>query len=157
MKRRFIAVILFLSAMLFSGCSLVNMDVWVNEESLKVMLPFLFPTKGITISSDGIISISTDIEDNKFSYVVLQLWEENNNTCIMDITSTTNGKQNGVYIHRLESGTYIIKLKANSNKQDEAVTLKVRLVEGEEYAYSFNVKSFNDKQVTISDFIFEKR
>lgn len=150
MKNRVIAVILLLTIVFFSGCSVISVD----KASARGILPFLCPSDGTTISEDGTITMTTDVEDNRFSSVVLQLWTDSPKTHIMNIASSNAGKEDGIYTHEEETGSYVITLKGNSNKQDEGVEVKVYLVKGKSYVYSYDVKAFGEKEITIESFVF---
>ena len=149
MKKRVIAVSLLLTIVFFSGCSVISAD----KASARGILPFLCPTEGTTVSNDGIITMTTDVEDNRFSFVAIQRFTDEMKY-IDDITNSKLGKNSGVYKHELESGNYIIVLKGNTNKKDESVNIKVHLLQGKSYVYSYNVKTLSDETIVIEDYTF---
>lgn len=149
MKKHILILVLVLALTLLSACSVISIKAG------RGVVPFLVPTQGATVEKDGTIKLNTSVEDNRFSFVVLQLWTDAPEKYIEDITSSVEGTNDGVYVHEQETGTYVLRLKGNSNKQDESVGLRVYLVKGESYVYSYNVTSFGEKAITIQDFILE--
>lgn len=148
MKKSALIFFVAMFLLMLTGCSVLGV------KTSNGIVPFLFPSAGTTVGTDGEIHFSTSVEDNRFNSVVLQLYSDSPVTHLLNITSCTDGKQSGVYTHEYDTGDFIMTLKANSNLRDEAVNLKIHLVKGNSYVYSFNVKTFNEKEVTITDFAF---
>lgn len=148
MKKRVLILVVVLALALLSACSVISVKAGKN------IVPFLFPTGGATVEKDGTVTIQTDVEDNRFSYMVLQLYSDAPKEFIENITTSNEGKHSGVYTHENETGSYILTLKANSNKQDEGIDLRVFLIKGETYVYSYDVKSFNETSIVIKDIAF---
>ena len=116
----------------------------------------LIPSDEAIINDESII-LKTTTEDNQFSFVALQLWTDAPKDFLYNIRTSEQsmlGKQRGSYVHQLESGVYIVTLKANGNIRDEGVDLRVYLKKGKIYMYSFDVYSFNDKEVCFQEFSF---
>ena len=142
--------ILILAMMLFlSGCS------FHENGSSNDITSFLFLTDGTKVSEDGSIRMHTALEDNRFSYITLQLWTDVPSLHIMNISTATEGKQTGLYMHKLETGYYIIRLKANSNEKDESAFARVMLIKGRSYTYSYNIEELGEKSALISGFKFK--
>lgn len=147
MTRRVLLIFVVILCIFSTSCSLNN--------SSDNITSFLFPTDGVVIDEAGDIQLSTSLEGNRFSYVALQLWTEIPSLHIMNISTATEGKQTGLYMHKLETGCYNLILKANSNKKDEAVSVRVFLIKGRSYTYSYDVKELGEKSALVSDFKFK--
>lgn len=148
---RFI-ILITLIALLFSlpGCAIKEKDISRGIQS------FLFPTAGTVVDEDGTIQIETSLDGNRFSYIVLQLYEDGFQKHLKNIDKSNEGKSTGLYYHKLPTGYYMITLKANSNLADEGVNSRVFLINGASYTYSYNVIELEEKLAVIKDYSFRK-
>lgn len=109
-------------------------------------------SSGVNIEDDTIF-FTTEHRQNSFNQIGVQLYDETNNEYLTTFYSAySEGRVEETYIHDMESGWYIIRLKVNSNLQDEYVDAMAYLIEGEEYHYSFNIDELSDKTVKISEY-----
>lgn len=97
----------------------------------------------------------TSLFGNRFSSVNLQILDGTTNAFVKTVFSAYgSGEYNDSFIHTNESGWYIIRLKANSNKKDEGLDILVYLVKGERYYFSFDVSELTSHKVCIKRFKF---
>lgn len=101
------------------------------------------------------ITMTTDLKENRFSYVVLQKYDAETGAHVGDISvADAADSVIGEFVHEEESGWYTICLKANSNIKDESVNVSAFLSKGERYFYKFTVNSLKQDEVIISDYEF---
>lgn len=109
---------------------------------------------GANVSRNN-ITFTTDLKDNEFNRVNIQIYESVTNIYLGEIINVkSRGEYSNVYVHNCESGLYKIRLKINSNLKDEYVDATAYLIQGNEYHYSFTVSEMKKKSVSISDYIF---
>ena len=108
-----------------------------------------------TSYKENIIEFITDVEDNQFNAVVMQLYDIETGEYIAPIGSwSSTGDVNTIYKHEYDSGWYWIRLKVNSNKQDEYIDGYTYLKQGEAYYYSFHIDKLEEQEAMISDYSF---
>lgn len=101
-----------------------------------------------------VIELKTEMINNAFNSVALQLYDANTKKFMGNIATTnTEGKCASVYVHDLPSGKYKLTLKANSNLSDESVSCFVNLVKGNAYCYAFTVNKLSSKNCRITNYI----
>lgn len=108
-------------------------------------------SKGVS-NKDNQYFFKTEVEDNHFNVIHLQLLDGSGNYIGLLDTIDKLGIHEGSFVHTLDSGWYWIRLKANSNRADEAVDVLAYLEGNKRYNYSFNVKRLQEKKIIISDF-----
>ncbi|MBR4267251.1 MAG: hypothetical protein IKQ46_14445 [Bacteroidales bacterium] len=112
-------------------------------------------SNGVNLS-DTIWTYTTNVEDNKFSWIGIQLHNLRTENHELISYASDKGCYSGFYVHNQESGEFEILIKANSNLSDEMIRFKVFLKEGEAYYYRYNVNSFSEKHIEVdSRFTFE--
>lgn len=95
----------------------------------KEFITGLTASEGVTFDSDSRLYIfTTSTEGNEFTSVELQLFT--NTWDYVDILSSAGAvsENSGAYVHTGADGTYILRLKCNTNLQDEYVYVPVELV-----------------------------
>lgn len=104
-------------------------------------------------STDNGYVFTTTVEDNSFNGVEWQLftseWEY-----ILNISTQLAGVKDGDYTFPYESGNYVIRYKANSNKKDEAVSKTLYLEKDVTYHYVAVVESLEPQRVVVSNVAF---
>lgn len=87
-----------------------------------------------------VFTFTTDVEDNVFNSIVLQIYNNDTGEFYLNAYSTTTiGTHFGSYTHDFDSGIYKVRLKANSNLKDECVDYIVNLEKGKTYGFAFDV------------------
>lgn len=128
---------------------------WYGTPTVRIlseMIVDLIRTDSASID-DSVITFSTSEKDNEFDHVAIQLLDDSWNVCQDGIFDTDErGLHEGSYIHELESGTYVIRLKANSSKLDECVAQTVHLTQGSVYHWSFYLQSLDEKECRVQGF-----
>lgn len=109
-----------------------------------------------TSEKEGTYTFTTNVEDNRFNSVIVQLYDEGGAplTCI-DIASGI-GQRVGVYYHDEDSGVYKLNFRANSNKSDEYIQELLWLEKGGVYKYSYSVNAFGVNKICISEVSFSE-
>lgn len=126
--------------------------VETDDYMMKELKTEITVTEGVK-QEDNVTSFTTDVEGNQFNAVNLQLYDAKTGEYIDRICSNLSiGYMNGIYEHNLESGLYLIKLKANSNLQDEYVETRVYLTKGKKMSYSYLINTLDGKYVEVSDY-----
>lgn len=141
-----------------------NVTVYIEEyDGKKIYVPLkaisaevftdkLLASEGTKLSGDT-YTLTTDIVGNKFNQIVLQLYNAETGEYINSLNSTDQvGAVQGTYIHTGQSGWYTLRLKVNSNLQDEYVDCLAHLVNGSKYYYSFSVNSLSEQEANLSNF-----
>lgn len=113
-------------------------------------------TDGVIQLEDGSYEYSTNVEENVFSYIVLQLYNPEDDT-YSSINTSTGGRSSETYIHQLNSGEYYIILRANSNKLDEYIQYKCQLKEGAKYKFEYVVDEFSSTKIKLHNFSFKEQ
>ena len=99
--------------------------------------------------------LETKIIGNRFNMVNVQLLDYNTGEFITTVSSTAElGTHEKAYIHTLPTDWYIIRIKANSNIQDEGLDIVAYLTQGRQYYYSFDVPELSEKKVVIANYEF---
>lgn len=95
----------------------------------------------------------TSLKDNIFNSVNIQLINGvTGEYCGQIMSTSTTGIYTSSYFHDNETGWYRVRLKANSNLQDESIDVLAYLEKGEIYFYSFNLNSFDNRRVVIENY-----
>lgn len=124
----------------------------LRAKSVELFTDELVASEGTKISEDT-YTLTTNIKDNKFDQIVLQLYNSETSEYISALHSTDKvGTVNGMYTHNKEDGWYIIRLKVNSNLKDEYVECKGYLGNGLTYYYSFSVDDLSEQEASLSNF-----
>ncbi|MBR5417889.1 MAG: hypothetical protein IK109_07680 [Clostridiales bacterium] len=119
------------------------------------LLGKLTSTSGTRIGSDGSIVMTTDLVDNRFNAVILMtLSSDVPGQFSIAANETGTGTMHGYYCHTIDSGSYRVILKANSNKSDEMVEFTADLQQYALYEYSFEIVSQDSKRVEIRNLQF---
>ena len=117
-------------------------------------------TEGVSQSKKGVVSFETNIEDNIFSYVLIQLQNSKTDEYMEPLglkrTSDHDSFELEKYVHNAESGQYIVRLRANSNLSDEYIAFSCTLTKGETYYYGYLLNQFLSNEAETSDFFFGK-
>ena len=96
----------------------------------------------------------TDVPDNKFNAVNMQLIKNGTGEYLGPIVSVGIGIKNGFYMHQNETGEYVVRLKGNTNLKDVSIDFGVYLVKGRRYKYNYNVISIEEKNVVLKNYSF---
>ena len=108
-----------------------------------------------TSEENGTLFFTTDVEDNAFSSVILSLMGEESE--VTEIArATAPGTYKGYYCHFSPSGEYRIKLRGNSNLQDEYAYYYCELDQSALYEYSFEVVEMDTQNIVIRDLQFKQ-
>ena len=98
---------------------------------------------------------STELKGNRFNAVGLQLLAGDSGRYLSPIRSIkTTGAFYGSYMHKEDSGWYLIRLKGNSNQKDEYADFLSYLVRGETYQYAVSVSELSRRKIVIDSFEF---
>lgn len=108
-------------------------------------------TSGVS-KKDEITSYSmhTDVDGNEFNMVSLQLYNAETGEHIQDILGTGEGEIYSRYEHELDSGRYLLKIRGNSLKADEEITITMYLKHNDVVDFSFSVDKLESTQIDIS-------
>ena len=107
---------------------------------------------GTETDEDGRNRLTTNIDGNCFSSVILQLRSCEDDTFIDPIAvKDKTGAYSGYYMHDSSTGAYWLKLRANSNKKDECIEVKVYLQEGMLYKHAFTIDRLTPTEVIIAE------
>ena len=108
------------------------------------------------VENNGKLKMTTQIEDNAFNSVVLQIFEEHGEY-IANINSTTNpGSIVGFYVNELPTGLYRLMIRGNSNMADETLETIVELKRGDAIQYKINVDSIGEKEIVVGNISVRK-
>lgn len=103
----------------------------------------------------GFIQFTTNVDDNCFNALALQLMEnESGETDTLDWI-VTPGHYEDTFRFSKPNGWYDMILKANSNLQDEYVISKAYLLNGEEYCYTIDLNLLSDRRVEVAAYSIE--
>ena len=107
--------------------------------------------------SEGVYKFKTNVEGNAFNSLVIQLYDSRTDFYKAICASSAEQKvTKGVYHHQLQSGEYILNVRANSNKSDEMVSYKVVFEQGKDYAFDFVIDSLTPNNLSAHAFrLFE--
>jgi hypothetical protein len=112
-------------------------------------------SKGV-LRKGNTLQFTTDKPNNAFNMVVLSLINITSGEQSAPVfIARSAGEWNGKYIHSSESGEYSIRLRGNSNLEDEYITTKVFLEEGMMYDWSFILELLSPEKIRIRDFSFK--
>ena len=120
-----------------------NAQSFAKEQSLS---------DGVTLE-DGQYVFKTTRRGNRFSQMDIQLFDGISGEYLYTIYEQKKpGSYCFTWIHTKNDGWYKIRLKANSNLQDERIDSLAYLIKGEKYHISFNIVSFDAKHIRIKDY-----
>lgn len=103
-------------------------------------------------SNKDVYLFETTIRDNLFNAIDIQLWNADKNQYLNTIASTgSTGLWNGSFQAKGESNWYCIRIKANSNLEDEWIDIKTYLEKDEEYSFYCTIDELTEKKVVISN------
>ena len=106
-----------------------------------------------TQEADGTFVLRTDVEGNRFNAAVLQILDGGTGEYLDMVKNITHvGNAEGAYRSHFAEGWYILRLKANSNKQDEYIDTRVYLKTGDSLMYHYAVDLLSGGEVIISDY-----
>lgn len=129
---------------------LYGMCPWDFDSQELLIKPQL--SAGTETDEDGRNRLTTNIDGNCFSSVILQLRSCEDDTFIDPIAvKDKTGVYSGYYMHDSPTGDYWLKLRANSNKKDECMEVKVYLQEGMLYRYAFTIDRLTPTEVIIAE------
>ena len=135
-------------------------NTYYTELNTEPAISYIMGSKNL-IFTDGAIynatdkqyELTTEIKDNVFNMVNIQLLDGITGKYIGMLRSeTTTGTKRGSFIHKSETGWYIVSLKGNANKKDEAVNVLSYLIKGKKYNYSFDLIGFTKKRILIKNY-----
>ena len=148
MKKITLILSLLVVASILSACSLFSV------KKLDAFSSFLHPSSGAVVEQNGKLSFTAK-SDEGTADIGLLLLEAEPLTFIDTLEwLSEKGGYKGEYTHQLESGDYIIRLKLNSKPQNEYVDIKIHLIKGEKYFYTFKVLELSKSNALIDDYIF---
>lgn len=98
------------------------------------------------------IRFATKKDDNRFSYVLFQLWDGKTGEYLLSFGEgyEPSGIE-GQYVHQLPSGLYRLCFKGNTNLADEYIYSLEYLTEGETLYYRYDLDDLEDKKVEVSN------
>ena len=123
-------------------------DTTTYDELLSVDIKI---SDGTNIVTEG-YTFSTNAEGNAFDSIVVSLPYDNT---LIDSTSSTEHRV-GTYLQTAETGEYAIKVKANSNLQDEYVEYTFHLEKDNIYKLEYDVESLDSTSAAVKNFTFSK-
>ena len=136
------------------GAGIVSSVAFIQSDIIRI--DEMAKSDGITINGEDCISIKTEMDDNRFSSVNLQLWD-NDGSFLFNILSSGKGKVNGEYEHDLPDGWYTIQIRGNSNILDEVIeSKKVFFKEGDVFHYSYDIITMLPTKIQINDILLWK-
>jgi len=104
----------------------------------------------------GTITMTPQKKNCSFNAVVLQL-RTKDGEFISELSSASRPSVNkGSFVNAYNDGDYILRIKANSNIQDEYVDIKISLKKGQVYGYIYNVFTCDTNKVTVNGIAFYK-
>ena len=105
----------------------------------------------LTDEVGGIVFTTTKM-GNQFNAVQIQLWNARNGQFISNLITGYEGKISGKYVHASESGLFYLRVKANSNLEDEYIKSLIYLNEGDTIECSLSIDKLTAGKVMISGF-----
>ena len=114
---------------------------------------FAYSGGAIYNAADDSYLFTTEIENNNFNAVVLQLLDATTGKYLGNIRSVQlTGTCHGGFNHKNETGWYAIRLKGNTKIRDEYIDVLLYLEKGKQYCYSFNVNELSAKQIVLKNY-----
>lgn len=108
-----------------------------------------------SMTPDQMITMTTDVEGNRFSSAILQAMNTDSCQYTPVICKASDlGEYHGFYYHEDIGGQYQLRLRANSNIKDEYLECDIDFKQHALYEYSFTVDSMSEDCVQIRDFTF---
>lgn len=96
--------------------------------------------------------MTTERKENRFGSVVLQIRNAETGELLPEIVRAASpGSYSSRYYHKEKSGEYIVRLRANSNLQDEYLEYTVYLEQGRMYSCGFEVRSLTETEALVSE------
>lgn len=100
------------------------------------------------ITNNYVYEYKTFVEENEFNSFIIQLYNPSYDSYYaLDVG--TGGRRCKIYTHNLPTGEYTINLRANSNKSDELVSYKVKLVNSEKYYIDLFIDELSSKYIKV--------
>lgn len=138
----------YLDRAIYSFC---NNEAIIDTTNYKLLTPVeIHKSDGVEEIFAGKYELITDVADNEFNCMVVSL--RINNT-VIDRTSSIEHRS-GTYLHVEESGNYVIRARANSNKKDEYVEFTYYLEKDKVYKLEYEVDLLQRKKAAFSCFAF---
>ena len=126
-----------------------------DESYREFVSPEQSASGGVAYDRDsGIYRFTTAVEGNEFTSVELQLFTDDWDYVETLSSSGDKGRKTGDYVFTGEDGTYILRLKCNTNLQDENVYIRVNLAQGSIYSYAYEVTEIDSEHIVLKDFSF---
>lgn len=134
-----------------------------NEKLYKTMIKLVTSNSSVlneesastgTLIDDNKFVFETNVVDNKFNAVYVQLYNPRTNVYSNTCSTSKENIKNFIYFHSGDTGEYTLRLKANSNKNDEFVSYKVYLENGRNYLVNLDLEYFDSKKVIVRNFSF---
>lgn len=110
-------------------------------------------TPGVTISESGTITFNTNVDNNRFSYIALMIYDYSKQEYqVIETSASPNHVISGKLTNNSTSGEFDVILKANSNLSDESASFHLNLEQGETLYYQFKIDSFNAQNAAVSNY-----
>lgn len=103
-------------------------------------------------SLKNVCEITTDVEGNAFDSLRIQLFDMEMSDCTTILNADSEGVYKGSFTLNGKTGWYRIRVKANSNLQDEYMEHLVFLEAGAEYVYSIKLHTLSKDLILFSEF-----
>ena len=126
-----------------------------EKKEMHLEKPFSI-TSGAELIEDAYV-FNTNVEENVFNSLVIQLYDPRLDSYkALCASSSEKIATKSVYHHQLQTGEYILNVRANSNKSDEWVSYKVVFEQGKEYCFDFVIDSLSPNNLSAHGFhLFE--
>lgn len=112
---------------------------------------------GVEMQNDGRIIMTTDVPDNSFSLVHLQIYDAITGEYLLSFGEGYGiGSISGDYTHNLPNGLYYIRLKGNTNRADEWISTLLYIEKGSVLHYNYNIEELSPDRILISSIGIDK-
>jgi hypothetical protein len=129
--------------------------VSIPAQVITELATYLSCTSGVKWLEDSSCVMTTDVEQNEISSVILQVMSTGEENQITELKIAYEPEDYaGAYTHTQKTGWYLLRLKANTNQADEALYQVIYLVKGYTYYYSFTLDELNAQKAVVSDLSF---
>lgn len=127
----------------------------INYENTE-LINQVVKSAGVTNDESTQYIMTTELEGNRFSCVVLQLTNTETSELQEPLSLVSDtGVKKGYFYHLGPSGGYFLKLRANSNLKDEYIGEYIELEEGAIYEWSYEVTEITPNRVIVKDISFK--
>ena len=107
------------------------------------------------VEEKGIYTMTHNVEGNIFNGVKIQIYDTNLNYIENISAHSTLGTYLETWECKLESGTYIMSISANGNRDDSPrAGYRVELEKGRKYQLGFTLESLSEEKAVASNFKF---